>query len=98
MKDVDQETGRDLNPVVTVTKTEEDEKHLRNPDRPTSLLELQGNWDEDETYSRKRVQRLSSPEKWEIKQMLAASCIDRYCLKLIKYRINKVLFIIIKYN
>ncbi|KAG6804570.1 ATP-dependent RNA helicase DHX8 [Apis mellifera caucasica] len=77
MKDVDQETGRDLNPVVTVTKTEEDEKHLRNPDRPTSLLELQGNWDEDETYSRKRVQRLSSPEKWEIKQMLAASCIDR---------------------
>lgn len=36
MKDVDQETGRDLNPVVAVTKTEEDEKHLRNPDRPTS--------------------------------------------------------------
>ncbi|XP_076653348.1 ATP-dependent RNA helicase pea [Halictus rubicundus] len=77
MKDVDQETGRDLNPVVAVAKTEEDEKHLRNPDRPTSLLELQGNWDEDETCSRKRVQRLSSPEKWEIKQMLAASCIDR---------------------
>ncbi|XP_076236035.1 ATP-dependent RNA helicase pea [Calliopsis andreniformis] len=77
MKDVDQETGKDLNPVVVVAKPEEDEKHLRNPDRPTSLLELQGNWDEDETYSRKRVQRLSSPEKWEIKQMLAASCIDR---------------------
>lgn len=78
MKDVDQETGRDLNPVVNITRTEEDEKHLRNPDRPTSLLELQANDDEDETYSRKRVQRLSSPEKWEIKQMLAANCIDRY--------------------
>lgn len=79
MKDVDQETGRDLNPVAPTAgaKAEEDEKHLRNPDRPTSLLELQGNYDEDETYSRKRVQRLSSPEKWEIKQMLAASCIDR---------------------
>ncbi|XP_032690806.1 ATP-dependent RNA helicase DHX8 [Odontomachus brunneus] len=79
MKDVDQETGRDLNPVAPAVgvKAEEDEKHLRNPDRPTSLLELQGNYDEDETYSRKRVQRLSSPEKWEIKQMLAASCIDR---------------------
>lgn len=76
MKDVDQETGKDLNPVVMKT-AEEEEKHLRNPDRPTSLLELQGNYDEDETYSRKRVQRLSSPEKWEIKQMLAASCIDR---------------------
>lgn len=77
MKDVDQETGKDLNPVVPIVKAEEDEKHLRNPDRPTSLLELQRNYDEDETYSRKRVQRLSSPEKWEIKQMLAASCIDR---------------------
>ncbi|XP_066599381.1 ATP-dependent RNA helicase DHX8 [Prorops nasuta] len=77
MKDIDQETGRDLNPDITVTRTEEDEKHLRNPDRPASLLELQGNWDDDETGSRKRVQRLSSPEKWEIKQMLAASCIDR---------------------
>ncbi|KAI4479840.1 hypothetical protein M0802_014330 [Mischocyttarus mexicanus] len=77
MKDVDQETGRDLNPVVAVNKIEEDEKYLRNPDRPTSLLEIQGTWDEDETYSRKRVQRLSSPEKWEIKQMHAASCIDR---------------------
>lgn len=77
IKDVDQETGRDLNPVVSVAKAEEDEKHLRNPDRPATLLELQGNYDEDETYSRKRVQRLSSPERWEIKQMLAASCIDR---------------------
>ena len=77
MKDVDQETGRDLNPLVNITRTEEDEKHLRNPDRPTSLLDLQANNDEDENYSRKRVQRLSSPEKWEIKQMLAANCIDR---------------------
>ncbi|KAH0567480.1 ATP-dependent RNA helicase DHX8-like [Cotesia glomerata] len=77
MKDVDQETGRDLNPILPLTKSEEDEKHLRNPDRPTSLLELQGNIDDDETHSRKRVQRISSPERWEIKQMLAASCIDR---------------------
>ncbi|XP_012269428.2 ATP-dependent RNA helicase DHX8 [Athalia rosae] len=77
MKDVDQDTGRDLNPVVSIAKADEDEKHLRNPDRPTSLLELQGHLDEDETYSRKRVQRLSSPEKWEIKQMMSAACIDR---------------------
>ncbi|XP_015121377.1 ATP-dependent RNA helicase DHX8 [Diachasma alloeum] len=77
MKDVDQDSGRDLNPILAISRAEEDEKHLRNPDRPTSLLELEGNLDEDETYSRPRVQRLSSPEKWEIKQMLAASCIDR---------------------
>ncbi|KAK0083742.1 hypothetical protein PV326_006537, partial [Microctonus aethiopoides] len=78
MKDVDQETGRDLNPMISIIKPEEDEKYLRNPDRPTTLLELQGgNLDENEMYSRKRVKRLSSPEKWEIKQMLAASCIER---------------------
>lgn len=64
MKDVDQETGRDLNPMISIIKPEEDEKYLRNPDRPTTLLELQGgNLDENEMYSRKRVQRLSSPEK-----------------------------------
>lgn len=74
---MDQDTGRDLNPVVSIAKADEDEKHLRNPDRPTSLLELQGHLDEDETYSRKRVQRLSSPEKWEIKQMMSAACIER---------------------
>ncbi|KAL6438014.1 hypothetical protein ACFW04_004352 [Cataglyphis niger] len=71
----DKSTGRDLNPVVPIAKADENEKHLRNPDRPTSLLELQGTY--DETYSRKRMQRLSSPEKWEIKQLLAASCIRR---------------------
>uniref|UniRef100_A0A6V7LLM0 RNA helicase n=1 Tax=Bracon brevicornis TaxID=1563983 RepID=A0A6V7LLM0_9HYME len=77
MKDVDQDSGRDLNPIMALSKADEDEKHLRNPDRPTSLLDLEGNLDEDETYARPRVQRLSSPEKWEIKQMMAASCIDR---------------------
>ncbi|XP_011496009.1 PREDICTED: ATP-dependent RNA helicase DHX8 [Ceratosolen solmsi marchali] len=77
MKDVDQKNGRDLNPIIASIKSEDDEQFLRNPDRPTSLLEYQSNIDEDETCSRKRVQRLSSPEKWEIKQMLAASCIER---------------------
>ena len=77
MKDVDQETGHDLNPTVVSVKVEEDENQLRNPDRPTSLLELQNKSDEDEMYSKKRVQRLSSPEKWEIKQMMAAACIER---------------------
>ncbi|KAF7995038.1 hypothetical protein HCN44_004510 [Aphidius gifuensis] len=78
MKDVDQQSGRDLNPVVAKSsKLEEDERHLRNPDRPVSLIEFHGNIDEDEMYSKKRIQRLSSPEKWELKQMLSASCIDR---------------------
>ncbi|KAG8037836.1 hypothetical protein G9C98_006047 [Cotesia typhae] len=76
MKDVDQETGRDLNPTLPMTKFEEDEKNLRNPDKPISLLELQGNIDDDGTFfSQKRVKRIASPERWEINQMLAANCI-----------------------
>ncbi|KAL7305983.1 hypothetical protein TKK_0001453 [Trichogramma kaykai] len=71
------ETGRDANSTAALTRINDDEKRLRNPDRPISVIEFETNNDEDETYSKKRVQRLSSPEKWEIKQMLAASCIDK---------------------
>lgn len=79
MKDVDQETGEDLNPTShssLLAREREEEAAHRNPDRPTSLLDLQGVLEEDEINSRKRVNRISSPEKWEIKQMLSASCID----------------------
>lgn len=81
MKDVDQDTGEDLNPTsnnLLLGKDRDEEQAHRNPDRPTSLLELQGSLaEEDETHSRKRVHRISSPEKWEIKQMLSAGCIDK---------------------
>ncbi|PNF33382.1 ATP-dependent RNA helicase DHX8 [Cryptotermes secundus] len=81
MKDVNQDTGEDLNPTsnsLLLGKDRDEEQAHRNPDRPTSLLELQGSLaEEDETHSRKRVHRISSPEKWEIKQMLSAACIDK---------------------
>ncbi|XP_075227122.1 ATP-dependent RNA helicase DHX8-like [Lycorma delicatula] len=80
MKDVDQETGMDLNPTnhnLLLGKEREEEAAHRNPDRPTSFLDLQGSFEGDEMQSRKRVNRVSSPEKWEIKQMMAASCIDK---------------------
>uniref|UniRef100_T1HWH8 RNA helicase n=1 Tax=Rhodnius prolixus TaxID=13249 RepID=T1HWH8_RHOPR len=78
MKDVDQESGIDLNPTEAHPyKEREEEATMRNPDRPTTLLEL-GSFDEDDDFqSRKRVNRISSPEKWEIKQMLSAACIDK---------------------
>uniref|UniRef100_A0A023F5M0 RNA helicase n=1 Tax=Triatoma infestans TaxID=30076 RepID=A0A023F5M0_TRIIF len=78
MKDVDQESGVDLNPTEAHPyKEREEEATMRNPDRPTTLLEL-GSFDEDDDFqSRKRVNRVSSPEKWEIKQMLSAACIDK---------------------
>ncbi|KAG8223933.1 hypothetical protein J437_LFUL003741, partial [Ladona fulva] len=81
MKDVDQETGQDLNPTThgrLHSKDKDEEQAHRNPDRPTSLLEINASlMEEDESVSRKRVHRISSPEKWEIKQMLSAACIDK---------------------
>ncbi|RZF38410.1 hypothetical protein LSTR_LSTR006536 [Laodelphax striatellus] len=84
MKDVHQSTGADLNPgLLGAAAADEEEAAHRNPDRPTqggSLgpLELHGSVDgpHDGSGSRKRVNRMSSPEKWEIKQMVAAACID----------------------
>lgn len=80
MKEVDQETGRDLNPLSHVP--EEDSLRDRNPDGPfsssTSQLNLQGGVvDGDEHESRKRVTRISSPERWEIKQMISSGVLDR---------------------
>ncbi|XP_030767436.1 ATP-dependent RNA helicase DHX8 [Sitophilus oryzae] len=79
MKDVDQLTGKDLNPLSHAPAEREDKD--RNPDRPmhssTSVLRLPVNLDEGEEDSRKRVTRISSPERWEIKQMISSGCIDK---------------------
>ncbi|CAH0406683.1 unnamed protein product [Chilo suppressalis] len=79
MKDVCQETGKDLNPTSHAHL--EAEREGRNPDRPaanaTVLAGLQGAIDPDEDSSRKRVTRISSPERWEIKQMISSGVIDK---------------------
>ncbi|VVC39805.1 Domain of unknown function DUF1605,Nucleic acid-binding, OB-fold,Helicase, C-terminal,Helicase-associated [Cinara cedri] len=79
MKDVDQETGEDLNPMIRPSDLDEEDDMTggRNPDRPTSLLELQTIADADEMTNLKRMNKISSPERWEIKQMLSANCIDK---------------------
>lgn len=38
---------------------------------------MQNSYEAEEDNSRQRVARISSPEKWEYKQMLAAACIDK---------------------
>ncbi|GIY28685.1 ATP-dependent RNA helicase DHX8 [Caerostris extrusa] len=79
MKDVDQDTGEDLNPAVAHTESMRKvstEDILRNPDRPSSLP-LISKVDDSDVDTRRHVQRISSPERWEIKQMLAANCIDK---------------------
>lgn len=78
MKEVDQETGADLNPASHSHLR--DEARDRNPDRPmagTSLLHLDSNKDVEEDVTRKKVTRISSPERWEIKQMISSGVIDR---------------------
>ncbi|GAU99756.1 hypothetical protein RvY_10710 [Ramazzottius varieornatus] len=77
MKDVDQETGEDLNPEISVRGGDrEPEAPVRNPDRPVSLNDIDKPSDSDVAVKRS-VQRLSSPERWELKQMMAANCIDK---------------------
>lgn len=79
MKEVDQETGADLNPASHSHLN--DEVRDRNPDRPSgssSFLDLDGAHDhDDEEVARKKVTRISSPERWEIKQMISSGVIDR---------------------
>ncbi|KAK2506292.1 hypothetical protein MC885_019974 [Smutsia gigantea] len=65
MKDVDQETGEDLNPNRRrnlVGETNE-ETSMRNPDRPTHLSLVSAPEVEDDSLERKRLTRISDPEK-----------------------------------
>lgn len=81
MKEVDQDTGADLNDSSHAHLRPESDTRDRNPDRPvggTSMLHLEGgNLEEEEDQTRKRVTRISSPERWEIKQMISSGVIDR---------------------
>ena len=84
MKDVDQETGRDLNPGSSSNfgkkGSREDDLALRNPEHPgfglfkpnpVAIID-----DLDEGSAKKKV-RMSSPERWELKQLIAANVIDK---------------------
>ena len=68
---MDQETGEDLNPNRRrnlVGETNE-ETSMRTPDRPTHLSLVSAPEVEDDSLERKRLTRISDPEKWEIKQV-----------------------------
>ncbi|XP_071961716.1 ATP-dependent RNA helicase DHX8-like [Antedon mediterranea] len=77
MKDVNQETGEDLNPRGhrnALEETSKSEESLRNPDRPSNIP-IVNVPDVEDNGIRKRVQRMTSPEKWELQQMRSANCI-----------------------
>ncbi|XP_037092535.1 ATP-dependent RNA helicase DHX8-like [Pollicipes pollicipes] len=75
MKEVDQQTGEDLNPSLAV-RVADDGLLARNPDRPTEQRGAPA-IDDDALNAVRRVQRISSPERWELKQMIAANVIDK---------------------
>lgn len=69
---MDQETGEDLNPNRrrNVGPDGGEEISMRNPDRPSNLnLGHAPELDQDDTLERKRLTKISDPEKWEIKQV-----------------------------
>ncbi|XP_055319994.1 ATP-dependent RNA helicase DHX8-like isoform X2 [Sitodiplosis mosellana] len=75
---VDQETRADLNPSSHSHLN--DEMRNGNPDTPmagTSLMHLKSTKDAEEDTARKNVRQISSPERWEIRQMISSGVIDR---------------------
>ncbi|KAG8446897.1 hypothetical protein GDO86_014375 [Hymenochirus boettgeri] len=78
MKDVDQDTGKDLNPNRRRNiGGDSEENSMRNPDRPSHLSIVNAPEVEDDTLERKRLTKISDPEKWEIKQMIAANVLSK---------------------
>ncbi|KAA0725124.1 ATP-dependent RNA helicase DHX8 [Triplophysa tibetana] len=79
IKDVDQDTGEDLNPNRrrNMGADGQEELAMRNPDRPTNLNLGRAPEVEDDTLERKRLTKISDPEKWEVKQMIAANVLSK---------------------
>jgi ATP-dependent RNA helicase DHX8/PRP22 len=86
MKDVDQTTGEDLNPTankVVGKNGREEDLRMMNPERPVDLMDILPARaglvldDENEFKAKKKVTRISSPEKWELEQMIKANVIDK---------------------
>ncbi|KAL2643858.1 hypothetical protein R1flu_011445 [Riccia fluitans] len=82
MRDVDQKTGQDLLPMNRLPSLE-DENHRANPSSvnqpPMTRKGLSGIsiLDEDENNpSRRPSKRMSSPERWEAKQLIASGVLD----------------------
>ncbi|XP_061787707.1 ATP-dependent RNA helicase DHX8-like [Nerophis lumbriciformis] len=77
MKDVDQDTGEDLNPNRRRTfdvDADADHDAMRNPDFPVEAIVLET---EENTSERKRMAKITDLEKWEIKQMIAANVLAK---------------------
>ncbi|KYR02006.1 DEAD/DEAH box helicase [Tieghemostelium lacteum] len=81
MKDVDQETGRDLNPqqnnIGSGSGGRDDNRY--NPSKPTnpnSNLKRGHDDEQDERDSKKSRKKISSPDRWTYKQLMASNTLD----------------------
>lgn len=79
MKAVDQETGEDLNPgsgIRLPRQQQDDGDSSINPERPANERPSVPTFEENNS-SRRTRRPISSPEKWEIKQLIAAGVLDK---------------------
>lgn len=78
MQDVDQLTGEDLNAAVNqmlYQGNDRGEMQARNPDRPSDAST--SSIMREERGAVRGMTRMTSPEKWEIKQLIAAGVLEK---------------------
>lgn len=76
MKDVDQTTGRDLTPHLSIKSEAELEEERQRAARMSSganAIPVRGR---DEGPPVRTAKRLTSPERWEIKQLISSGAVD----------------------
>ncbi|KAF7792541.1 hypothetical protein EIP86_003582 [Pleurotus ostreatoroseus] len=75
MKDVDQATGRDLTPHLRIkSEAELAEEEAQRAARGANMIPLGSKGFKDEPI--RSAKRLTSPERWEIKQLISSGIID----------------------
>ncbi|KAG1749743.1 P-loop containing nucleoside triphosphate hydrolase protein [Suillus paluster] len=76
MKDVDQVTGRDLTPHLRIRSEAEMEEERQRAARASSGANAVPLRSKDEPLTTRSAKRLTSPERWEIKQLISSGVID----------------------
>ncbi|PPQ77016.1 hypothetical protein CVT25_014833 [Psilocybe cyanescens] len=76
MKDVDQHTGKDLTPHLRIKSEAEMEQERIQAERASSGANAVPLRSKEDTAPVRSAKRLTSPERWEIKQLIASGAID----------------------
>ncbi|KAI5121300.1 hypothetical protein M0805_003769 [Coniferiporia weirii] len=80
MKDVDQQTGRDLTPHLRIKSeaelAEEERQHALRASSGANAVPLGAQVAADLSSQVRSAKRLTSPERWEIKQLISSGVID----------------------